>query len=440
MINQTDAENQIFSFAKTHSSAETRKEIGRVFGLKKSARNRKFNRMFGAISWEGGERDGEKVVNMKMSNGDSIKVGKPKPEEKIRGVKTPKVEVKGDKATVEVKDALNIKTVDDLLSYAQIDLTEWNVVKQFVNVWDGKYQVKAELARKVPQDIKIIIENTKKELKSYSPCVAPIHSPSVENNDLMLELVLADVHLGRLCWPGAGEDNYSLKIARDLVFGAVHDMTEKAKRFGSYSKVVLWIGGDYLNVDNEENTTTALTSQSVDSRFPKVFKEGKEILVEVINYLKNIAPVDVIITRGNHDFNSMFHMGEVIEAYFHNDSNVRVDNSPAPRKYYKFGQNLIQFCHGDKIDLKKLPSIMAAEAASDWGQTKWHECHTAHRHHEKLIVDESAQCKTRVMNTIAGVDGYHATHGYVQNIRCAQSFIWSKDFGLQCLVYSDPIQ
>jgi len=83
---------------------------------------------------------------------------------------------------------------------------------------------------------------------------------------------------------------------------------------------------------------------------------------------------------------------------------------------------------------------MAAEAASDWGQTKWHECHTAHRHHEKLIVDESAQCKTRVMNTIAGVDGYHATHGYVQNIRCAQSFIWSKEFGLQCLVYSEPIQ
>lgn len=412
----------IQGFAKKNGPTLVRKEIGKVWGLKKTARNEKYRKLF------------VKTIPENFCAKTGLYTSG-----LAKKAASPQVNIKGDKATVEIKGASDIKTVEELLAYAKIDLNEWVILKQFVNVWDGKYQVKAELARKKDKIVKGMIEELKADLAGYSPHVRPIHSKSIENNDLLLEVVLADVHLGRLCWKDADGDSYSLKIARDLVFEAVHDMAEKAKRFGKYSKVLLWIAGDFLNVDNEENTTTALTAQSVDSRFPKVFKEGKDILVEVINYLKEIAPVDVVITRGNHDFNSMFHLGEVIDAYFHNDENVKIDNTPTPRKYYKFGLNLIQFCHGDKVDLKKLPGIMAAEAAADWGTTKWHECHTAHRHHEKLIVDESAQCKTRVMNTIAGVDSYHSTHGYVQNIRCAQSFVWNKNHGLQSLIYSKPI-
>lgn len=395
-----DKEQYVKSLKGTISDTELRKKIGEVFKVAKTQRQAIFNRLFGADKKE--------------------------------------FKVLGDKAVAESKDN-SIRTIEDLVRICSIDLNEWQCVKFTANSYADKFQAKGEFTRKKENLIKKIVEEIKADLLKCSPIVKYSYSKGIENNDLMLEMVLADVHLGRLCWAAADGDDYSLKIARNLVMDAVDDMLNKAGRFGSYSKVVLWIAGDYLNVDNEENTTTGSTPQSVDSRFSKVFKEGKDILIEVISKLKEIAPVDVIITRGNHDYNSLFHLGEVIEAYYHNDKNIKIDNSPAPRKYYKYGKNLIQFSHGDKVDIKKLPEIAAAEC-KDWSSCIYRELHSAHLHHEKLIVSETAGVKTRVMNVLAGVDNYHATHGYVKNIRCAQSFIWHKENGLQSLIYSNPVK
>ena len=416
-------ENEVYiiSLAQTGlTETEIRKKIREVFKVGKSQGERIFNRLFQNLF--GFKKDSPKQPATKVE------------------IKTEEAEfkTKGQDGVAE-SSSQNIRTLDDLVRICQIDLNEWKAERVTSNVYGENFQIKAEFKRKVDLSLKKILTEVREDIKKYSPKVGPIHTKSVDNNDLMFECVLADVHLGRLCWAPSDGDNYNLKIARDEVFRAVHDLAEKAKRFGKYAKVLLWIAGDYLNVDNEENTTTGFTAQSVDSRFPKVFKEGKDILIEVINYLKEIAPVDVMVTRGNHDLNSMFHMGEVIEAYFHNDANVTVNNEPAPRKYFKFGQNLILFTHGDKIDLKKLPQVAAAEC-TDWSSCKYRELHTAHRHHEQLVVSEGSGCKLRVMNTLAGNDYYHSTHGYVKNIRCAQGFIWNKDHGLQSMVYSKAIE
>lgn len=344
----------------------------------------------------------------------------------------------GNKKIVEVKDIESVTTLEDLIAYCKIDTNLWRSTKFVSNVWDNKLQLKAEFQKKFDDQKANALKELIEEIKKVSPKVESFHKKDVVLNDLVLEVVLADVHLGRLCWSPSDGDEYDLKIAKTIVIDAITDIVNKALKFGKYSKVLLWLGGDYLNVDNEDNTTTADTQQSVDSRFPKVFKEGKELLINVINLLKQIAPVDVVITRGNHDLNAMFHMGEVIEAYYHNDKNVVIDNTPKPRKYYHFGEVLIQFSHGDKVDIKKLPTIAAAESPV-WSKAKYREIHTAHLHHEKVYVDETSGCKTRIMNTLAGVDNYHNTHGYVKNIRCAQAFIWHKDYGLQTVVYSNPV-
>ncbi len=356
---------------------------------------------------------------------------------------------------VKVRQNLHDKTVDasvtvdkavelgDVIKICKIDLNKFSVksfsVEERAN---GNYQWVVRCSvNKIGQEIdafKEIAESIKRDISNNMVAVKAIHPKSLANNELMLELCLPDIHIGRLCWSPSDGDDYDLKIAEKLVFEAVEDMVAKADNFGQYAKICLWIGGDFLNVDNENNTTTASTPQSVDSRFPKVFKKGKDILITVIDNLKQIAPVDVIVTRGNHDSNSLFHMGELLEAYYHKDANVNIENSPAPRKYYRFGQNLIQFSHGDKVGLKKLPSIAAAESP-DWSDCKFREIHTAHRHHEELMVSESAGCKTRILNTIAGVDEYHSTHGYVKNLRCVQSFIWDRENGLQAMIYSNPI-
>jgi hypothetical protein len=443
MINQTDAENQIFSFAKTHSSAETRKEIGRVFGLKKSARNRKFNRMFGAISWEAGTENGEKVVNLKRVVNDSadrvLAFGRALGDA-ARG-KKPKVEVKGDKATVEVKDALNIKTVDDLLSYAQIDLTEWNVVKQFVNVWDGKYQVKAELARRKDNtSFRKLVEELKEDALNYSPNVDKILYKS-DDKGLLLEICCFDLHLGKMGWAPSDGGDWDINIAKETFKNAVVELTEKARKIGNISKICFPIGNDYLTCDNSNNTTYASTPQSVDSRFPKVFKEGRKLLVWAIDYLKQFAPVDVVYVVSNHDTDSMFHLADALECWYRNDENVTVENSPAPRKYYRFKNNLIIYDHGDKVKFEKLPTVASVEYP-EWSLVKNREFHVGHIHHEKSYRLDNADYNSaiiRVIPALSGSDYYHNSNGYVGAKQRAQAFVWHPENGLETILYSKSV-
>ncbi len=332
--------------------------------------------------------------------------------------------------------------MDEVLKEIKADLTKWQVSHYAV---ESKRDLKTNLPRftykiSFKKNTEAIAGNVLKDIlediKKNSPVVKVIHGKSIENNDLLLEIAATDWHIGRLCWKDSDGDDYDIKIAEKLIFEAIDDIVTKAKRFGLFSKICLWIGGDFLNVDNENNTTTALTQQSVDSRFPKVFKKGKEILIAIINNLKEIAPVDIVISGGNHDQNSLFHIGEVLESYYHNDKNIWVNNEPTPRKYYRYGQNVIQFSHGDKVPVKKLPIIAAAEY-KDWSSCKQREVQLGHWHHREVI--ESPGCITRVMSTIAGVDSYHKNHGYVGNIRCVQALIWHKDFGLQAEILSNQV-
>lgn len=354
---------------------------------------------------------------------------------KNKKIASPHLKIDGEKAFVDLKGVESVKTLEDLVEYCKIDMEVWNPRKFTSNIWDGKLQIKAEFERKRESILKTLVAEIKEDLKTYSPIVPAIHK-NPNTGELLLEVLIPDLHLGKLGWVESDGESFDLKIAREVFFGALHDMVKKAIPFGKFSKVVFWTGGDFLNVDNEENNTTKGTPQSVDSRFPKVFREGKNMLIEAIDYLKQLAPVDVVITRGNHDLNAMFHMGEVLEAYYHKDHNVKIDNLAMPRKYYRFGQNLICYAHGDKIDHKKLLSVAASES-KDWSECKFREWHIGHLHIER--VNSEPGLITRIIPSITGPDDYHTNHGYVKNMRRGQSFIWHKVNGLQCSIYSNAI-
>lgn len=346
-----------------------------------------------------------------------------------------------------------IKTLPDLLSECKVDLGKWKVKSWKPNSWNTSfkvkvegeeqikivtnYQVTANLERRPEKPLKDIYSGILSEIKKHSPKVSKIHNNS-KNNNLLLEIALADIHLGRLSWKPSDGSDYDLKIARKLVFDSVYDLMAKSSKFGDYKQIVLWISGDFFNCDNQEGTTTKGTPQTNDSRFPKVFKEGKDILVELVNCIKQVAPVEIVFSYGNHDNNSLFHLGEVISAWFHNDQNVKVNNDPTPRKYRKFGNNLICWTHGDKA-LKKLPEIASGETPH-WSSCKYREWHVGHLHHEKVETIETGAIKTRVMPTIAGIDKYHCENGYVNNIRCLQAFVWDEKDGLQSILYSKSIE
>src|SRR5690606_19079944 len=123
------------------------------------------------------------------------------------------------------------------------------------------------------------------------------------------------------------DEDYDLKIAEKRVKEAVKDLLSRVN-IATIHRILLPIGNDLINIDNRYNTTFAGTPQDSDCRYMKIIKIVKRILIEVIDELSMIAPVDVIVVPGNHDTTSSFMMGEILEAFYHKNELVNIDNAP----------------------------------------------------------------------------------------------------------------
>lgn len=349
----------------------------------------------------------------------------------------PKGEPKSDTYDVQVHES-KAKTLEEVVELCGVDTDKWE--PRGFSVRGGKtgFGWNARFSKKVGPVKQEVIEDLKNDLKQYSPKVAAIKRAVNPASDCVLEICIFDAHLGKMAWRVESGDDYDLKISKQLYMEALNDLVSKAKATGvKFGKVLFPIGNDYLTCDNSNLTTTMLTPQSVDGRFPKVYKEGRQLLVDAINLLKTIAPVDVVVCPGNHEVNSMFHLGDALECWFHADENVKIDNRPTPRKYYRYGQNLICYTHGDKIDHKKLPMLAAIES-KDWSECRFREIHLGHLHHTR--VTEVNGVRTRVIPSITGSDEYHNSHGYVGSVRTSEAFIFHPENGLHSILYSTPVK
>lgn len=168
----------------------------------------------------------------------------------------------------------------------------------------------------------------------------------------------------------------------------------------------------------------------------KTFVEGWRLIRDSISILSAIAPVDVIVVPGNHDVESAFYLGEVLFAYYHNDKNVNIDNSPPVRKYYRYGVNLIGFTHGKDEKIAELPLIMASERSKDFSQTRYREWHLGDKHHKKeyyfLSTNEIKGVTIRILRSLTSADQWHYQKGYIGSVKSAEAFVWDKNNGIVC--------
>jgi hypothetical protein len=198
-------------------------------------------------------------------------------------------------------------------------------------------------------------------------------------------------------------------------------------------EILLPVGNDLFNIDNKNNMTTAGTPQHVDSRWQQMFRKTKDLMLMTIDTLSTIAPVKVVMVSGNHDYQTVFYLGEVLAAWYNTNSRVTVDNSASLRKYYRYGTNLIGFTHGDQEKHLDLPYLMSEERKLDWAETAYREFHLGHFHKRKTIsfvdVDENRGVKVRVLPSLSGTDAWHHSKGY-RSMKSAVAFLYDKNNGL----------
>lgn len=350
-----------------------------------------------------------------------------------------------DKTYYSFEGPSKIKTFDEALKASKVDLTIWEVDHHVFNSWDvtlkdsknrpttrTNIQVKIWFKKKTV-DARMLMDGFLKEIRKM-PLSVPLRRTAKAKNGCMLELDLFDPHFGKLSWaPETGED-YDLNIARDRYLKALSDLLQKSVSINPIEKVLFPIGNDFLHYDNINLTTTAGTHQDVDGRWQKMWVMSRKVILESISMITEIAPVEVVRIASNHDLQTMFYMGDLLEAYYENNKNVTIDNTPRYRKYKKYGKCGIGYTHGNEEKHTDLPLILMRETQKEWSDVEFIEIHVGHYHKKKQInflsTDERNGITLRFMRALSGTDAWHDKKGYVKSLKGCESFTWDKEFGM----------
>lgn len=368
--------------------------------------------------------------------------------------------------TIETQDSLTttftserkIESKEDAARLAGVDLTKWTIEKVKTKAYQVAMKVKTGKGAQKPivkqlwgitvtfvprtgpdtlEAINAMVDGAVRARGKVSllPCVS---SPFIiERGDTMQQIVIADPHLSKLCWPGGTADAaYDLDIAANLVFGGVKYL---AARESAKTRTLAFLG-DYFHYDTLSGTTTGGTQQDRDSRLPKMLDVGTELAVRCINHLATLGNVRVIIVAGNHDTVLTSALQRILVSEFRNSGNVNVDDTHTKRKYVQWGKNLFGYDHGDKRK-KQLASSMSIEVPKLWGESVYREYHTGHLHNEEELFYGTLTHHGVIVRThpsMSPPDQWHSDEQYIGATRGMQSFTYHRDGGCIASAIATP--
>jgi hypothetical protein len=329
------------------------------------------------------------------------------------------------------------KSPEEIEKAHNIDKTKWKLSSYWSKLGkDGMWTVSAyfkatEIDSNLEMQKSVILDEIKAHTTQSLDRPYIIYRPQASIEDLLLEICVFDPHFGKLAWEDEGTDNYDLDIAEKRFKEAVNELLGRVD-LTKVRRIHFPVGNDLFHIDNDANTTTHGTSMHSDSRFPKLVQRIRKILVETIDIISTIAPVDVTVVPGNHDTQSCFMMGEIIDAWYHNDSRIFINNSPRSRKYYQYGVNGFMYCHGHNEKWGDFIKLFAAQEPQLWAETKFRWAKIGHLHHNKKMEywsqEDDHAFQVQVIPSISSDDKWHFDKGY-HSLKQAKAFLYHKEKG-----------
>ena len=192
------------------------------------------------------------------------------------------------------------------------------------------------------EDLKVdegeVLNNIKDLIETHSPYYPEIKRDKNANHLLVINP--ADIHIGKYANGMETGDGYNVETACMRVLEGLEGLIAKAKGF-DVVRVLFCVGNDILHIDNVYNTTTKGTRQDVDGKWWEHFEVALALYVKCVEVLRELAPVDIIHSMSNHDYQSGFHLAHALKSWFRNEKEISFDIGVAHRKYYQYGKNLI---------------------------------------------------------------------------------------------------
>jgi hypothetical protein len=329
-----------------------------------------------------------------------------------------------------------VKDDEYLLKAHGFEPNKWELVSTKHKIWngyskqDGIVTLYSSSIHAKPRDSGKTDEEWQKFFETLSSRFrSPVHTPTnYSPNGKLLELNIADLHLGKLAWSGDSGDSYNHEIARERFFYIINDIITRTQTYKFERILFVWCN-DFYHFDGPGKTTTAGTPQDASMQYEQMFELGSEMLVQGIDLLNQIAPVMTMYVASNHDRLISFFATKYLAAWYRDNPHVTVDSRALSRKAVRFGVNLVGFTHGH-LEKKQMGSWLSVDYRKDWGETLYHEVHAAHVHSEKSIEESNGQI-TRFVSSPTGTDRWHHDSAYTGAIQKGQSFIWDREMGLE---------
>ena len=354
-----------------------------------------------------------------------------------------------------------IRTVEDLLAHIEADLTRFEVAASEATKWEGLTADRETGQPVVTELFRVFVRLRPKAGPSVAEAVEAMivaagdtirrrvpdsriwkHGRgSRTSNRPWAVLVVADTHFGKYAWGrSTGEADYDLDIAARLVREASAELLDAATEYAPGRITVAGLG-DLFHYDTPSGTTTSGTPLERDGRLQKMISVGTDALVGVIDTAAMVAPADVLVVNGNHDETLTWAFHRIAVERYARSKRVTVDATYTPRKYLTHGRNLLGFVHGHRAK-RRLPQLMAHEAAAAWAASPYREVHTGHLHHQaaewQRPIETIDGVLVRIAPSLGPADDWHAASGFVGARRAMELFIYDPAGGLRAMHVAGP--
>jgi UDP-2,3-diacylglucosamine pyrophosphatase LpxH len=338
-----------------------------------------------------------------------------------------------------------IKTVEDLLRHIEADMQRFEIAASEATKWetgDGEgstlelhrvfVRLKPKAGPSTRECVEAMIQAASKPLRK--PLTKSVKAP--KRDGLWQVLIVADTHFAKYAWrETTGGDDYDLTIAERLVGEATEELLAMGDTYKPVRRTIALLG-DLFHYDTPAGTTTSGTPLERDGRLQKMIQVGCDSLLGAIERSAATVPTDVTIVNGNHDETLTWAFQRIMQERFRNDRRVRIDGRYTGRQYVTHGRNLLGFVHGHRAK-RKLPQIMALEAAADWSQCPYREWHTGHFHSQaaewQRPIETLDGVIVRTAPALCPPDDWHSVNGFIGSRQACETFIYSPEGGLTAM-------
>lgn len=266
------------------------------------------------------------------------------------------------------------KSAEEIIKILKIDTTRWKL-SSYWNKQQNNHWVVSALVTKIKETNEDLLSKT---LENFKPQYTPVKETFL--NDLyetpcVAVLSIQDLHFGK------GGNELVVQDFKD----AVTSLILRGYRSHLLKKVIYVIGGDLLNMDTFNGTTTSGTPVENSQKAQQAYNDAFDCLFWSVNFIKQFCEeLEVVYLPGNHDRLSSYHIAHALSKVFQSDPNIKFNAEYQERKVVVYGNNFFAFEHGD-VSSKNTALVYATEFPVEWGATLYRTCYTGHWHRKKTM-------------------------------------------------------